>query len=83
MNPVTIEAAISVATSIVDAIIKLAPAIEQGIASSTPFVQAISGLITGTNATQAQIDALLAAANVASAQFETDLPPDVDGSTET
>lgn len=82
MNPVTVEAAISVATSIVDAIVKLAPAIEQGIASSTPFIQAISGLITGTNATQAQVDALLAAANVASTQFELPLPPD-DGSTTT
>jgi hypothetical protein len=83
MDPVTIANAVAVATSIVEAIVKLAPAIEQGIASSTPFVQAISGLITGTNATQAQIDALLAAANAASAQFESPLPPDVDGSTDT
>jgi len=82
MNPVTIESAVAAATSIVQAIIAVAPAIEQGIASSKPFIDAITGLITGTNVTQAQLDTLLAAANIASAQFQQALPAD-DGSTNT
>lgn len=82
MDAATIEAAISAATAIVDAIIKVAPAIEQGIASSEPYVQAITGLITGSNATQAQVDALLAQVNVASQQFQQPLPLD-DGTTTT
>lgn len=82
MDPATIEAAIAAATSIVDAIVKVAPAIEQGIASSAPYAQAIAGLMTGTGATQAQIDTLLASVNAASADFETPLPAD-DGTTTT
>jgi hypothetical protein len=82
MDPATIEAAISAATSIVEAIVNVAPAIEKGIASSEPYIAAITGLITGTNATQAQIDALLATVNTASQQFQQPLPPD-DGTTTT
>ncbi len=81
MDPATIEAAAAAATAIVDAIVKVAPAIEQGIASSAPFVNAITGLITGSNATQAQIDALLASANLASQQFQQPLPPDTGDTT--
>jgi len=82
MDAATIEAAAAAATAIVEAIVKIAPAIEQGIASAAPFVSAITGLITGANATQAQIDALLSTANLSSAQFQQPLPPD-DGSTST
>ena len=82
MDAAAIEAAVSAATAIVEAIIKVAPAIEQGIASSEPYVAAITGLITGTNATQAQLDSLLATANIASSQFQQPLPAD-DGSTTT
>lgn len=82
MDPATIEAAIAAATSIVNAIVKVAPAIEQGIVSSEPYAQAIAGLMTGTNATQAQIDTLLTSVNAASADFETPLPQD-DGTTTT
>lgn len=82
MDAATIEAGIAVAEAIVDAIVKMAPAIEQGVVSSVPYVQAIAGLIQGTNATQAQIDGLLASVNAASAQFQTPLPPD-DGTTTT
>jgi hypothetical protein len=73
-------AALTLAVSIVDAIIKVAPAVEQGIVDSLPYAQAIAGLIKGTNATQAEIDQLLAAANIESDQFDTPLPPD-DGTT--
>ncbi len=82
MDAATIEGAIAIAEAIVSAIVKEAPAISQGIASSLPYVQAIAGMIQGTNATQDQIDTLLASANIASAQFQQPLPPD-DGSTTT
>lgn len=82
MDLTTIEGALALAEAIVDAIVKEAPVITQGIVSSEPYVQAIAGLIKGTNATQDQIDALLATANIASAQFQTPLPPD-DGTTTT
>jgi hypothetical protein len=78
----TIEGAVALAESIVSTIITEAPAIEKGIASAEPYVQAIAGMIQGTNATQAQIQALLASANISSTQFDTPLPPD-DGSTTT
>lgn len=82
MDAATIEAALAVSEAIVEAIVKVAPAIEQGVASGLPYAQAIAGLITGSNATQAQIDATLAAVNAATDQFLTPLPPD-DGSTTT
>ena len=72
--------ALNLATSIVEAIIKIAPLVEQGVIDSLPYAQAIAGMIQGTNATQAQIDSLLAMANAASASFDTPLPPD-DGPT--
>jgi hypothetical protein len=45
-------------------------------------VQAIAGLIQGTNATQEQIDATLAEINAATDAFLKPLPPD-DGATTT
>ena len=77
-----ITAGLTVAEAIVNAIVKAAPAIEQGVASSVPYVQAIAGLIRGTNATQQQIDDTLNAINAASDQFLEPLPPD-DGTTTT
>lgn len=78
----TIESALAVAQAVVSAVLKAAPAIEAGVASSVPYVQAIAGLIQGTNATQEEIDSLLASANIASAKFQEPLPPD-DGTTTT
>jgi hypothetical protein len=83
MDPATIESAIAVATSIVQAIIQIAPAVQQGIASSQPYIEALTGLITGTNATQAELDILLATVNAASAQFQQSLPADPGNTTET
>jgi hypothetical protein len=77
-----IEAGLAVAEAIVSAIVKVAPAIEQGVVSSIPYVQAIAGLIGGSNATPEQIDAVLARINAASEEFLSPLPPD-DGSTTT
>jgi hypothetical protein len=77
-----IEAGLAAAEAIVSAIVKVAPAIEQGVVSSLPYVQAIAGLIGGTNASSAQIDAVLAQINAATDAFLDPLPPD-DGSTTT
>ena len=77
-----IEAGLAVAEAIVDAIVKVAPAIEQGVVSSIPYVQAIAGLIGGSNATSDEIDAVLAQINAAADGFLSPLPPD-DGSTTT
>jgi hypothetical protein len=77
-----VEAGIAVAEAIVSAIVKVAPAIEQGVISSVPYVQAIAGLIQGSNATQQQIDATLAQINAATDEFLQELPAD-DGSTTT
>ena len=82
MDLTTIEGAITLAESIVTAIVQVAPQIEQGVVSAEPYVQAIAGMVQGTNATLPQIQALLAAANISSAQFETPLPAD-DGTTST
>ena len=64
-----IEAGLAVAEAIVSAIVKVAPAIEQGVVSSIPYVQAIAGLIGGSNATPEQIDAVLARINAAADVF--------------
>jgi hypothetical protein len=75
-------AAITLAEQIVTGIIKVAPLIEQGVASSAPYVQAIGKMLTGTNATQADVDALLATLQADSADFQTPIPDD-DGTTTT
>jgi hypothetical protein len=77
-----VTAGLAIAEAIVNAIVKAAPAIEQGVMSSVPYVQAVAGLIQGTNATQQQIDDTLAAINAASDVFDRPLPPD-DGTTTT
>ncbi|WP_439924850.1 hypothetical protein [Nitrobacter sp. JJSN] len=77
-----IEAGLAAAEAIVSAIVKVAPAIEQGVVSSIPYVQAIAGLIGGSNATSDEIDAVLAQINAAADEFLSPLPPD-DGSTTT
>jgi type IV secretory pathway TrbL component len=80
VDAAAIEAAILLAEQIVAALIKVAPAIMQGLVSEAPYVQAIAGMITGGNATQAQVDALLAQIKADSADFQTPLPVD-DGTT--
>lgn len=82
MDLATIEGALAIAEAIVNAVIKAAPAIQKGITSELPYIQAIAGMIKGTNATQEEIDSLLASANITSADFQKPLPPD-DGTTTT
>lgn len=82
MDAVTIEAGIALAEQIVTALIKAAPAIQKGIVSAEPYVMAIGGMLVGSNATQEQVDALLAQLEADSADFQAPLPPD-DGTTTT
>lgn len=82
MDAVTIEAGIALAEQIVSALIKAAPAIQKGIVSAEPYVMAIGGMLVGSNATQEQVDALLAQLEADSADFQTPLPAD-DGTTTT
>jgi hypothetical protein len=82
MDPTTIAGAISLAESIVNAIVANAPAIEADVSASIPYVQAIAGMIQGTNATIETIQTLLANANIAVDDFLKPLPPD-DGTTTT
>jgi hypothetical protein len=79
---VSLAGGIAIASAIVNAIIKAAPAIEKGVMDSAPYVQAIAGLISGSNATREQIDATLAQINAATDEFLQALPAD-DGSTTT
>jgi hypothetical protein len=83
MDPSTIQGALALAGTIVNAIVANAPAIIADVEASAPYVHAIAGMIQGTNATMEEITTLLTAANISSAQFETPLPVDTDGSTET
>lgn len=82
MDPTTIAGALSLASTIVNAIVANAPAIIDDVTKSEPYIAAIAGMIQGTNATLEEITALLTAANIASEQFQTPLPVD-DGSTTT
>ena len=82
VSEATIEAGVILAEQIVTAIVKIAPAIQKGAVSVEPYVMAIAGMITGGNATQEQVDALLAQLETDSADFQTPLPPD-DGTTTT
>lgn len=77
-----ITAGIAIAQAIFDAIVKAYPAIQKGVVSSVPFVEAIAGLIAGSNATQEQIDQALANVNAVTDEFLKPLPPD-DGNTTT
>lgn len=69
-NLAQIEALIPTVTAIVQGIIKAAPAIAEGIADAEPYVQAIIGLISGTNVTQDQLDEAIARIEAESAKFQ-------------
>lgn len=68
-----LAAALTLAEQIVSGIIKIAPAVEKGVADASPYIQALGGMLTGTNATQEQIDSLLAQLDKDSADFQTPL----------
>jgi hypothetical protein len=71
---IDVVAALTLAEQIVTAIIKIAPAVESGVVSAEPYIQALGGMLTGSNATQEQIDTLLAQLEKDSADFQTPLP---------
>jgi hypothetical protein len=75
-------AALTLAEQIVTTLIQLAPAIEKGALDVAPYIQAIAGMLNGSNATQAQIDALLAQLQSDSATFQQPLPDDPSGATD-
>jgi type IV secretory pathway TrbL component len=78
---IDISLALTIAEQIITGIIKVAPAIEQGIVDEQPYIQAIAGMLNGSNATQAQVDALLAQIETDSALFQQPLPPDTGDTT--
>lgn len=67
---INIAVALTLAEQIVTAIIKIAPAVEKGIVDTGPYVSALAGMLTGSNATQAQVDNLLAQLDRDSADFQ-------------
>lgn len=71
---IDIASALVLAEQIVAALIKIAPAVEQGVVSTEPYISALAGMLTGGNATQDQVDALLAQLETDSADFQTALP---------
>jgi hypothetical protein len=79
MDPALIE---QIVVALVQAIIANAPAIIQDFNNSKPYVDAIVGMIKGTNASIDQIKTLLNNADVAADDFLKPLPPD-DGTTTT
>lgn len=80
MDPLSIIATIE---GILSTVVKVAPVIESGVASITPFAEAIyNNLVKGNAITQAQLDALEAEVDTKAAEIQAPLPPD-DGSTTT
>jgi hypothetical protein len=79
VSEATIEAGLALAEQVVNIIVKAAPAIQKGVISSAPYVEALAGMLTGSNATQEQIDALQAQLEADSADFQTPLPDNKDG----
>lgn len=73
---ITVEQGLAIAEAVVSIIVKAAPAIEKGVISTAPYVTALGGMLTGSNATQEQIDALLAQLEADSADFQKPLPDD-------
>lgn len=72
MDLATIEAIAAAAEAIVTSIVKAAPAIESGVLNAAPYVQALVGLVTGTNVTQDQLDQSVASVKALSDQFQAD-----------
>lgn len=75
------EAVIATVETIVTAIIKVAPLVEQGIADAKPYVEALVGLIKGNNVTQDQLDQAVASVLALSAEFQKPLPDEPPAST--
>lgn len=59
---------------IVEEILKVAPLIQAGVATAEPYVQALIGLIRGTNVSQDDLDSLIATVKAQSDEFQKPLP---------
>jgi len=79
MDPATI---ISTIGTVITEAVQLGPTVIKAAEDAEPFAQLIYGLFTGTNVTQAQLDALQANLAALSAQLQEPLLPD-DGTTTT
>lgn len=82
MDPASIEAVAATVEAIISAAIRAAPAIERGVATAAPYVDALVGLVSGNEVTQADLDAAVASVKAQSDRFQEPLPPD-DGTTNT
>lgn len=70
--------------SVLNTVVKIAPAIESGVVSLEPIATTLyNNLVNGSAITQAQLDALEAEVDAIAAQIQVPLPADTDGSTET
>lgn len=67
MDLATVE---TIVAAIAQIITVAAPIIKTGVADATPFAEMIYGVVTGTNLTNSDIDAVLAKANALSAQIQ-------------
>jgi hypothetical protein len=67
MEAATVEA---ILTAVAQIITIAAPIVVKGVENAAPFAQMIYGLVTGTNLTNDDIDAVLAKANALSAQIQ-------------
>ncbi len=77
MDTAQILAAIA---AVIKTAVDLTPTIISAVEDATPFARAIYGLVVkGTNATQADVDAMLAEVNALNDDLQRPLPPD-DGS---
>lgn len=65
---------IALAEKLLSAVVKAAPLIQQGIVDATPYAKALGGMLAGTNATQAEVDALIAKLEEDSAKFDQPMP---------
>lgn len=79
MDVAAILAAIS---QVIKTVVDLTPTVITAVEDITPFAKAIYGLVVkGENATQADVDAMLAEVNALNDDLQRPLPPD-DGSFE-
>lgn len=67
MDLATVE---TIVAAIAQIITIAAPIVTKGVENAAPFAQMIYGLVTGTNLTNTDIDAVLAKANALSAQIQ-------------
>lgn len=76
MDAAEVEAIAAAATAFINGVVQASPAIIKGVTSAEPFVEALVGLLTGSNVTQDQLDASVAQVQALSAEFQEPMPED-------